>query len=141
MTLPTARQKTGSISVTSMVESIVVCKWSVQVLQRLAEGTNRPNALRRACPGLSAKVMNERLFKMTRFGLVQRRVFGEKPPVKVEYVLTSFGRRFMNILDEVQWLQEDVEGGTLAEEVPRGKRHSPTDRNPFASTKDVRERS
>lgn len=57
--------------------------------------------------------MNERLRKMIRFGIVQRSVFGEKPPVEVEYVLTPFGSRFMSILDEVQRLQEAVDNGYI----------------------------
>jgi DNA-binding HxlR family transcriptional regulator len=67
----------------------------------------------RACPGLSAKVMNERLRKMTHFGIVQRAVFGERPPLEVEYRLTPFGRRFMRILDEVRRLQEAVDHGAV----------------------------
>jgi DNA-binding HxlR family transcriptional regulator len=69
-----------------------------------AVGVTRPSAFRRACPGLSAKVMNERLRKMTRFGILERRVFGDKPPVEVEYRLTPFGHRFTRILDEVRRL-------------------------------------
>src|SRR5688572_7687290 len=95
----------NSVPVASMVESIVGCKWSVRLLQLCAEG-RRPSALLRACPGMSAKVMNERLRKMARFGIVQRNVFGDKPPVEVEYRLTPFGRRFMSILKEVRRLQE-----------------------------------
>lgn len=98
-----------SIPVASMVESIIGCKWSVRLLQLLAEGCNRPSALLRACPGLSAKVMNERLRKMIRFGIAERTVFGEKPPVEVEYTLTSFGRRFMAIIDAVRRLQEALD--------------------------------
>jgi DNA-binding HxlR family transcriptional regulator len=89
----------------SMVEAVVGCKWSVGLLQLIAGGCTRPGAMLRACPGLSAKVMNERLRKMTRFGIVRRTVFGEKPPIEVEYRLTALGRRFMRILDEVQRLQ------------------------------------
>ena len=59
--------------------------------------------------------MNERMRKMTRFGIVQRTVFGEKPPIQVEYVLTSFGRRFMGVLDEVRRLQEAVDDGAISE--------------------------
>lgn len=107
-------QDGGSIPVASMVESIVGCKWSVRLLQLCAEGSRRPSAFLRACPGLSAKVMNERLRKMIRFGIAQRRVLGEKPPVEVEYSLTAFGRRFLKILDEVRRLQEAVDQGALA---------------------------
>ena len=101
--------------VASMVESIVGCKWSIRLLQLCAEGNHRPSALLRACTGLSAKVMNERLRKMTRFGIMHRTVHGEKPPVEVEYRLTPFGRRFMGILEEVQRLQQAVECGAIGE--------------------------
>jgi DNA-binding HxlR family transcriptional regulator len=105
----------NAIPIASMVESIVGCKWSVSLLRQLADGPNRPSTLLRANPGLSAKVMNERLRKMTRFGILRRTVFGEKPPVEVEYALTSFGRRFMGILEEVRRLQEAVDAGPISE--------------------------
>ena len=102
------------IPVASMVESIVGCKWSVRLLQLCAEGHNRPGMVLRACPGLSAKVMNERWRKMIRFGIMRRTVFGLKPPVEVEYQLTPFGRRFLKILDEVRKLQETVDVGAIS---------------------------
>jgi DNA-binding HxlR family transcriptional regulator len=104
-----------------MVENIVGCKWSVRLLQLCADGYTRPSALLRACPGLSAKVMNERLRKMVRFGIVRRSVQGEKPPIEVEYLLTPFGRRFLGIIDEVRRLQEAVDRGTI----PRGEEARP----------------
>jgi len=105
----------GSIPVASMVESIVGCKWSVRLLQLCADGQARPSTFLRACPGLSAKVMNERLRKMIRFGIVRRSVFGEKPPIEVRYRLTPFGRRFIGILEEVRRLQEAVDHGAIPE--------------------------
>ena len=101
-----------------MVESIVGCKWSVRLLQLCVDGHTRPSALLRACPGLSAKVMNERLRKMIRFGILQRTVFGEKPPIEVEYRLTAFGWRFMRILEEVRRLQEELDRGEVLNEAP-----------------------
>jgi DNA-binding HxlR family transcriptional regulator len=97
-----------------MVESIIGCKWSVRMLWLIADSINRPSALLRACPGLSAKVMNERLRKMMRYGIVQRAVYGEKPPLQVKYKLTPFGRRFMGILKEVRRLQADVENQSIS---------------------------
>ncbi len=109
----------NSIPVTTMVESIIGCKWSVQLLQLCAEGCSRPSAFLRACPGLSAKVMNERLRKMIRFGVLQRTVFGEKPPIQVEYHLTPFGSRFMRIIEEVRQLQEAVDQGEFRMKHPK----------------------
>jgi DNA-binding HxlR family transcriptional regulator len=106
----------SSIPVALMVESIIGCKWSVRQLQLCADGMSRPNAFLRACPGLSAKVMNERWQKMIRFGIVRRTVHGEKPPVEVQYRLTPFGCRFMGILGEVRRLQEAVDKGDISED-------------------------
>jgi DNA-binding HxlR family transcriptional regulator len=103
--------RTQPIPVSAMVESIVGCKWSVQLLRLCADGLARPSAFLRACPGLSAKVMNERWRKMLRFGIVERTVTGAKPPLEVEYRLTPFGRRFITILDEVKRLQEEMDRG------------------------------
>lgn len=102
-----------SIPVAVMVESIIGCKWSVRLLQVLAEGRTRPSAMLRACPGLSQKVMNERLRKMMRFGIACRTVLGEKPPIEVEYSLTPFGCRFVAILEEVSRLQDAVDRGAI----------------------------
>lgn len=117
-----------AVPVASMVESIVGCKWSVGLLRLLADGCYRPSAILRASPGLSAKVMNERLRKMLRFGIVKRTVFGDKPPVEVEYTLTPFGRRFIGIIEEVRRLQEAVDRGAISdnpvirkEATPRGR--------------------
>lgn len=108
-------QDGGSIAVVSMVESIVGCKWSMKILGLLAAGISRPSALLRSCPGLSAKVMNERMRKMMQFDIVRRTVLGEKPPVQVKYTLTPFGRRFMRILDEVNRLQQAVHNGAIVD--------------------------
>jgi DNA-binding HxlR family transcriptional regulator len=106
-------QSSGTVSVAAMVETIVGCKWSVRLLQLCAAGRTRPSECLRACPGLSAKVMNERWKKMLRFGLVRRTVLGEKPPLEVTYQLTPLGRRFMRILDEVRRLQVAVDEGAV----------------------------
>ena len=39
---------------------------------------------------------------------------GDRPPIQVEYALTSFGRCFIRILDEVRRLQDDVDNGIVA---------------------------
>lgn len=104
-------ERNHRISVASMVESIIGCKWSVQLLQLISDGHKRPSTFLRKCPGLSAKVMNERLRKMIRFGILERIVYGDKPPLRVEYRLTPFGNRFMKIIDEVRRLQESLERG------------------------------
>jgi DNA-binding HxlR family transcriptional regulator len=83
-----------------MVEDIVGCKWSLTVLGLIAAGVHRPGAMQRRVPGLTAKVLNERLRKLLRFGIIERQIFAEVPP-RVEYRLTTFGRRFDGVLKEI----------------------------------------
>ncbi len=100
--------------VAMMVEDFVGCKWSIRLLELIAEGCSRPGAMLRACSGLSAKVMNERLRKMIRFGIARRNVLGEKPPLEVQYILTPFGHRFKGVIDEVRRLQDALDNGTVS---------------------------
>ncbi len=95
------------ISVAEAVESIVRCKWSLQVLAQIRRGVNRPGAIERACAGLSTKVLNERLSKMRRFGILRRVAFRRIPP-HVEYHLTPLGQRFVSILDAIEDLQAEL---------------------------------
>ncbi len=105
-----------NVSVARMVEEIVGCKWSLGLLELSAAGITRPAALQRACPGLSAKVMNERLRKMVRFGILERVAHGEKPPFEVHYRMTAFGKRFCGLLSEVRRLQEEVDRSAFISE-------------------------
>ncbi len=97
-------------TVAGMVEDIIGCKWSLAVLGRIRSGVVRPGAMEHAVPGLSKKVLNERLRKLVRFGIVERHAYAEVPP-RVEYRLTAFGEKFSSLLDGVEQLQRDVERG------------------------------
>lgn len=95
------------LTAADMVENVIKCKWSLTVFRLVREGTNRPGAMERAVPGLTTKVLNERLRKFMRFGVFTRTEFAELPP-RVEYTLTSFGQRFAGVLNAVDALQKDL---------------------------------
>lgn len=97
----------GSQDVRAMVEDIIKCKWSLTVLDLILRGTNRPGAMVRAVEGLTTKVLNERLAKLQRYGLVSRQVYPEKPP-RVEYHFTKFGKAFLTIIDAIDELQNTL---------------------------------
>lgn len=94
--------------VARMVEDIVGCKWSLAVLARVRDGVRRPGALEHSLPGLSTKVLNERLRKLQRYGILARTAYAELPP-RVEYALTPFGERFARLLDGIDALQREVD--------------------------------
>ncbi len=95
-----------------MVESIVGCKWSMHVLAQIRSGVCRPGALVRSTDGLTPKVLNERLSKMLRFGILDKRVYPQIPP-RVEYIFTPFGERFLEILDGIERLKQDAAAGRI----------------------------
>ncbi len=97
-------------TVHGMVEDIVGCKWSLTVIDHVRSGVRRPGAIEHAVPGLSQKVLNERLRKLVRFGILHKESFAEVPP-RVEYSLTGFGDRFAEILDAIRALEADGGGG------------------------------
>jgi len=95
-----------------MVENIIRCKWSLSVIDLVKRGINRPGAMERNVDGLTTKVLNERLRKLVRFGILDREEFAEVPP-RVEYRLTPFGEKFAVLLDAIDGLQEDLEKNGL----------------------------
>ncbi len=76
----------------------------MSVLSALRAGVYRPGAMERACEGISAKVLNERLRKLASFGIIDRKVFPVVPP-RVEYHFTPFGRKFLAVIKSVERLQ------------------------------------
>jgi DNA-binding HxlR family transcriptional regulator len=92
-------------TVKGMLEDILGCKWSLTVLSLIRKGVCRPGAMEHAVEGLSAKVLNERLRKLVRFGIAEKRTFAEVPP-RVEYRLTDFGKKFGSILDQIEGLEK-----------------------------------
>jgi DNA-binding HxlR family transcriptional regulator len=96
--------------VAPMVEDLIGCKWSLAVLGQIRHGVRRPGEIERAIEGLSKKVMNERLRKLQRFGIVEKFAYAELPP-RVEYRLSAFGRRFVRLLDGIERLQRSLDAG------------------------------
>ena len=100
--------KKTDLTVSHMVESIVGCKWSMGGLDAIDDGVHRPGELQKACVGISTKVLNERLRKLCRFGLIEREAYPEIPP-RVEYHMTTRGKKFVPILDAIRQLQDELE--------------------------------
>ena len=93
-------------SVVEILENCIGCKWTMQVLQMIRSGVNRPGQMERTTDGLTAKVLNERLAKLMRYQLIEKISYAEVPP-RVEYVLTPFGKQFVAILDQIERLSEE----------------------------------
>ncbi len=90
-----------------MIETVVGCKWSLTVLDLVKGGIHRPGAMERAVEGLTAKVLNDCLRLLMSYGVLEKKSFPEIPP-RVEYRLTSFGRKFRRIFVVLDGLESDL---------------------------------
>ena len=95
----------SGFSVQEILEKCIGCKWTMHVLTQIRHGVCRPGQLERTAEGLTTKVLNERLNKLTHLGIINRESFPEIPP-RVEYRLTEFGQEFVQIFDQLETLQQ-----------------------------------
>ncbi len=100
-------RKSASEQSARMVETIFGCKWSLTVYQLLANGINRPGEMVKSVEGLTTKVLNECLRKNIEFNILERISFNESPP-RVEYIVTTFGVKFIQVLDQIENLEKDI---------------------------------
>ena len=78
-------------------------KWKIYVIQQLIEHPFGFNALQRAIPGISQKVLSSNLKEMENAGLITRTVIPETP-IRTEYALSDLGISLMPIIDSmVEW--------------------------------------
>ncbi len=91
--IPTAQNAEGHEGCRALasVLSQVGDKWTILVVGVLSLGSSRFNALQRAVPGISHRMLTQTLRGLERDGLVERTAFAEIPP-RVEYELTVLGR-------------------------------------------------
>ncbi len=83
------------------LEDVVGCKWSAGVVMGLHEGARRPSALVRYVPGISKKILHERLRKLLAYGLIARTELPSRVR-HVEYSLTPLGRELVRVIG---WLR------------------------------------
>lgn len=83
-------------------------KWAMLVLCVLSENQiTRFNAIGRAIPDISPKVLTETLKNLEADGLIKRKVYAEVPP-KVEYSLTETGKSLMPHIESlIAWAMEN----------------------------------
>ena len=89
------------------LEDVLGCKWSVSVLLAILAGVQRPGALERHIPGISTKVLTERLRKLGAYGLIERSVRDTSPP-HTEYKLTASGLKLVRIVEQVRALDDEI---------------------------------
>jgi DNA-binding HxlR family transcriptional regulator len=81
-------------------------RWTGAILLALSNGAERFCALTAAVPGLSDRLLSERLKELEAEGIVRRTVLPTRP-VSITYQLTEKGKALQTVMDAVgQWAQE-----------------------------------
>ena len=90
-------------------------KWTMLVLCILAENpATRFNAIGKAIPDISPKVLADTLKNLESYGLISRRSYAEIPP-RVEYSLTSLGESLIPLIGNlVEWAIENKDRFPIA---------------------------
>jgi len=94
------------------VVDLIGNKWAILLLRELFAGDRRTHELLEALPGISTKILTQRLRELERHGLAERRVYAEVPP-HVEYSLTAKGRQIQPVMVALhqvgsQWLNQET---------------------------------
>jgi len=93
------------------LEDIIGCKWSTAVIAAVSQGVKRPGELERYIPGISSKVLTERLRKLTAFGMLCRTAHPGLP-ARVDYDLTPLGAGLASILAQLREMNAAIENET-----------------------------
>jgi DNA-binding HxlR family transcriptional regulator len=84
-------------------------RWRLLIASYLIDGSKRFNELRRLMPGISQRMLTLDLRALEEAGLIVRTVY-PTVPVKVEYALTTEGRRLEKVVTVVKefglWLKD-----------------------------------
>lgn len=84
-------------------------RWTGAILRAMFSGRTRFSDIAGAVPGLSDRLLSERLKELEAEGLVERCVYPDTP-VRIEYQLTRKGRALQETIHAVStWAEEWVE--------------------------------
>lgn len=85
----------------SLTMGIIGGKWKTVILFYLTEKTMRYNELRKAMPSVTERTLSLQLKNLEHDGIVKRKVYTSKPPLKVEYSLTEMGETLIPLIKSI----------------------------------------
>lgn len=85
----------------SIAMDLIGGKWKAVILYHLKDGDKRYNELRKELSGVTERTLSLQLKQLEKDELISRQVYGEKPPIKVVYSLTDFGKSCIPLLNAI----------------------------------------
>lgn len=86
---------------TSLTMGIIGGKWKAVILYYLKNNTLRYNELRKKMPTVTERTLSLQLKTLEKDGVIKRKVYTSKPPLKVEYSLTEFGKTLVPVIQAI----------------------------------------
>lgn len=84
----------------AMTLDVIGERWTMLIIRDLYFGRSRFNDLLAASPGMSTKILSERLKTLEAHGLVERRIYSNHP-LRAEYHLTQRGLSLEPVLNAI----------------------------------------
>ncbi|MFY0655037.1 MAG: winged helix-turn-helix transcriptional regulator [Cyclobacteriaceae bacterium] len=85
----------------SLTMGVIGGKWKTVILFHLMNEKLRYNELRRSMPTVTERTLSLQLKSLEEDGLIKRKVYTSKPPLKVEYSLTDFGKTLIPLIQSI----------------------------------------
>lgn len=85
----------------SLAMDLIGGKWKTVILYHLKLAPKRYSELLKEMQTVTEMTLSLQLKQLERDGLIARKVYGEKPPVKVVYSLTDFGLTLIPSLEAI----------------------------------------
>jgi DNA-binding HxlR family transcriptional regulator len=102
------------------VAGLLERRWLISIVCAACNGEVRFNAFIDSVPGISPRMLSERLRDLERAGLIERRVEVDHTPPTVEYHLTPRGRALQPLIDALRlYAAAEAQVRTQAPEVSR----------------------
>lgn len=83
----------------SVAMDLVGGKWRAVIIYHLQHGKKRFGELHADLSGVTEATLSRQLQQLEEDGLIAKRLYGSKPPLRSEYALTDLGNTFLPALD------------------------------------------
>ena len=81
--------------------------WKMPILLAIHKDKLRYGELKSNIPHITDKMLYSQLRELEKKGMIERKVYKEKPP-RVDYYLTSLGKRSMKVIDALSTFGEHL---------------------------------
>jgi DNA-binding HxlR family transcriptional regulator len=85
----------------SLAMDLIGGKWKTVILYHLKDEPKRYNQLLKEMQNVAEMTLSLQLKRLEKDGLIARQVYGDKPPIKVIYSLTDFGKTLIPTLNAI----------------------------------------